>query len=92
MFSLSPRPLIWTGVASMVTFIGTLAAIPVIAARIPENYFVGDPRRPWGWRKNLSAGRRCTDPSTGYAEEWGGRRCRSRRLRAEKRLYRHEPG
>jgi len=43
--------LIAMGVASMATFIGTLAVIPLIAARIPEDYFVNDHRPAWGWSR-----------------------------------------
>ena len=36
------------GVVSIVMFIGTLAAIPVIVRRLPFDYFVRPPpRRPW---------------------------------------------
>ena len=53
MITIPPRFLIWAGLASIITFVGTLAVLPVLAARIPEDYFVKDRRtpRPWPWSR-----------------------------------------
>ena len=48
-FSLSPRLILWTGLASMAVFVGTLAVIPLLVVRIPEDYFIDDHRPPWSW-------------------------------------------
>ena len=36
----------WLWLVSLVMFVGTLAAIPLLVARIPADYFVGERRRP----------------------------------------------
>ncbi len=36
----NPALLAWLGAASVVMFVGTLAAIPLVVARIPRDYFV----------------------------------------------------
>ena len=38
--------LLWLGIASTVMFVGTLVAIPIAVARIPEDYFAHDRREP----------------------------------------------
>lgn len=35
----------------MAAFIGTLAAIPLLVVRIPEDYFIDDHRPPWPWSR-----------------------------------------
>lgn len=40
--------LLWLGVFSVVSFIATLIAIPLIVARIPTDYFVRKKRKPLG--------------------------------------------
>jgi hypothetical protein len=37
------------GVSSVVTFFGTLVAIPVLVVRIPADYFEGERREFWSW-------------------------------------------
>jgi hypothetical protein len=38
---------VWLSVASVVMFLGTLAAVPVLVARIPKDYFVRQPSSGW---------------------------------------------
>lgn len=45
-----PQLLIWLAVASIVMFIGTLIAIPIILVRLPADYF--DVRIPRPWMEN----------------------------------------
>lgn len=45
-----PQLLIWLAVASIVMFIGTLMAIPIILVRLPADYF--DVRIPRPWMEN----------------------------------------
>lgn len=35
----------------MVAFIGTLAAIPILVVRIPEDYFISEHRPFWSWSR-----------------------------------------
>ncbi len=46
-FRVNETVLVWLGVLSVVSFIGTLLAIPYIVARIPTDYFIREhkPRR-----------------------------------------------
>jgi len=46
---ISPSVLLWLGALSATTFVSTIAALPVLVARIPEDYFVNDHRPRWGW-------------------------------------------
>ena len=39
----------WLATLSFVTFVGTLIAIPLLVARIPEDYFVRPRRRRLSW-------------------------------------------
>ena len=47
----SHRLLLWAGLASVAAFIATLAAIPLLVVRIPEDYFVDDRPRRWAWSR-----------------------------------------
>lgn len=42
---------IWCLAVSVITFVGTLVAIPILVARIPADYFVYKQRRPTPWAK-----------------------------------------
>lgn len=42
--------LMWgLGISSVITFFGTLIAIPVLVVRIPADYFEGEHREFWSW-------------------------------------------
>ncbi len=43
--------LLWLGFASLITFVGTLFALPLLVVRIPEDYFTRA-SRPFGRRRN----------------------------------------
>jgi predicted RND superfamily exporter protein len=47
--------LVWLGVVSLLTFIGTLVVIPVLVIRIPEDYFTRATRHPSRWRDHHPA-------------------------------------
>lgn len=53
------HPAVWTALAagSVLMFFGTLAALPVIAARIPADYFVRGRRVPHPWARRHPAAR-----------------------------------
>ena len=51
-------PLWWVAPLTLVTFIGTLAAIPLVVVRMPSDYFLRPQRRVWdpgdrGWLWHL---------------------------------------
>ena len=37
----------WLGIISIVTFIGTIVALPIILIKIPEDYFIHDKENPY---------------------------------------------
>jgi hypothetical protein len=39
----------WAGILSLITFLGTLIAIPVLVVRIPDDYFTRAERPPEHW-------------------------------------------
>ncbi len=39
----------WAGILSLITFVGTLIAIPVLVVRIPKDYFTRTERPPEHW-------------------------------------------
>jgi len=51
-----PQFLIWLAAASIVMFVGTLVAIPIILVRLPADYF--DVRIPRPWMENHHPGLR----------------------------------
>jgi hypothetical protein len=44
----------WMGAVSMLTFVGTLIAIPLLVVRIPTDYFIRDRRHQFSMRDQLS--------------------------------------
>jgi len=42
----------WLGFLSLITFIGTLAIIPILVIRIPVDYFTREKRPPSRWRNH----------------------------------------
>ena len=48
-FQLHESAILWLSGLSVVTFIGTLAIIPLLVARIPADYFANDKRRQTPW-------------------------------------------
>jgi hypothetical protein len=45
----------WLGIGSLVMFLGTLIAIPIIVARIPEDYFTRKSRHDDAWKPSHPA-------------------------------------
>lgn len=45
----------WLAAVSAVTFVGSLAVVPILAVRIPADYFRRDRRGPTAWRKRHPA-------------------------------------
>jgi len=48
--ALAHNNLVWLGVFSVLSFIGSLIAIPIILVKIPADYFIEKPRhKHWSW-------------------------------------------
>ena len=66
----------WLGALSVVTFVGTLVALPLVVARLPPDYFT-HAQRPGRRRHAQSSGSRCA-VAPGQESAWsadGPRRC-----------------
>ncbi|MCH7700574.1 MAG: hypothetical protein IID37_02690 [Planctomycetes bacterium] len=41
----------WLAVLSVISFVGSLIVIPILAVRIPADYFTGRTRHPTAWKR-----------------------------------------